>query len=740
MLTRLILCTLMFAAPAFAAESPTLASWSVQLDSADADKRMAAVKAIATFLDNEDLVVSSLVRASNDEIAAVRREALGTLANRNSGHVRADIAAAVKLRVLDSDSNVRAQAARMLVETFGSRAYAQLLDLLRDSDPRVSAIALESLRRIGTCPPECLPTLFTHFRDIGQGSPPVILQEFFRSGGPAAVDFALKATHNYDPKIRIGAFRLCSHLELTPRDTTSLWERFLGDPNPEVRACVLATAGEWPRSEPLRIAAIVRGVNDRDAAVQDAALNSLESFQPREQVSVPHLVKLVRHSQKEVPAAAFAALVRGMNEIEPPLQLGIAEWLSFAGDKDSAIRLWSWRLIQPHITGDDRLHAAWFKALDDPEDEVRTAACKIAPSLTMIDSENAIAKLVQRLRTDATLRVSAAKALVHFDPKGVRTVPFILDHLSTAADPEFQLLDVLPHFGMLGMQAIVSLASSEVPEITRKVAASLTTETPDGPKVAKTLMKSGDPETRALAMNKSLSFSKEVVQSFANIYLAAISDENATVAQAGWFCVRYVDPSPTVLRGLIDLLKSPSTEVRSNAATALIRLDKYPPAVAKALIDSAIIDRMEEPLRVIHLIGPDPRILPALLDRVKNDPEPSETLLAATVRCGREREDVALTIAARIDLEKRRGDAESVNNRFRLLSAIWWMGPGATKALPTLLGELDDPQPAIRRAAVAAISQIGAGAKSALPRLELRLNDPDPDVVSEARRAIAWIR
>ena len=68
--------------------------------------------------------------------------------------------------------------------------------------------------------------------------------------------------------------------------------------------------------------------------------------------------------------------------------------------------------------------------------------------------------------------------------------------------------------------------------------------------------------------------------------------------------------------------------------------------------------------------------------------------------------------------------------------ALGGIGKGSTNAVPTLIQALQDPDPAVRRAAVFALGKVGKGA---VPTLIQALQNPDPEVRFSTARILGSI-
>jgi HEAT repeats len=112
----------------------------------------------------------------------------------------------------------------------------------------------------------------------------------------------------------------------------------------------------------------------------------------------------------------------------------------------------------------------------------------------------------------------------------------------------------------------------------------------------------------------------------------------------------------------------------------------------------------------------DKKLIPVLLDALKNDPSYLVTTPAANalVAIGPE------VLPALIEIAK---DKTQATGRFRAIEAIGYLGPRAKTAVPLLAKSLADADSAVLRASIRAIGMIGPDAKDAIPDLVNALGD-----------------
>jgi hypothetical protein len=468
--------------------------------------------------------------------------------------------------------------------------------------------------------------------------------------------------------------------------------------------------------------------NTRQAAVAKLGEARLTS-----DAALPALIALAR-DESDTRALVLAVLIR-TREQNPEIRISAADLVGFVRDGEASVRDKAWQLIAD-AANDPLVQGAWLNAVRDADHDVRREAYARTGELRRMSTVARIETLLQRLEDDTETKECAVNALAKLDPNGARAVPAIVEHFKYAPERDIRLIVLLRQFGERGRNAQLAFAKRDDPSITQALAAALDAQLadPQGQEVTRALLVSDDPTTRLTVLKRLPSFKKESLQAFASEFVAALADEDTGLAAL--VCVRHVELSPDHTRALTDLLRSPFPDQRSRAASALMDRDRYPDHVKKALIDAVLIGNVEEPLSIIHQLGPDPRIVPALLGRLHSDAELPEKLLTALCRVGRDSDDVGQALAERIVRDKRAGK----DDRLRILTAMWWLGPAGRKALPVLMEEANDANPKIRRSAVAAIGRIGAEAKSAIPLLEKRLKDEDRDVAEAAHFALSWIR
>ncbi len=225
---------------------------------------------------------------------------------------------------------------------------------------------------------------------------------------------------------------------------------------------------------------------------------------------------------------------------------------------------------------------------------------------------------------------------------------------------------------------------------------------------------------------------------------------------------------PTAVPVLIHLVRQKggweAAELRWTAAELLGEIGpEAGPAAADALSD-ALADPDGHVRAVaaeaLGRVGPlTPRVVPALIDRLKDDdPIPAVRALAHSGAEGLAAVPAVTALLKHADAEVRWNAARTLGKlgavaavgplvealkdaaalvREHAAEALGDIGPAASAAVGPLIRVLGDPDARVRRDAARSLGQIGPVARAALPALRGLRDDPEPIVREAAAKAVA---
>ena len=320
---------------------------------------------------------------------------LGQIAQRPNPNVECKPEAALEplLPLLDdSDSEVRAQAAKVIGERRFLKGHDGLIKLLSDVSPRVRFFAAMSLGKLGRR--EALPAILAMLRQNADQDP------YLRHAGVMALtwigdlDALLAAAKDGSSAVRMGALLAMRRLE---RPEIGL---FLNDSDP---AIVLEAA---------------RAINDQPI---NGALRELAALIDPPPASEPLLRRVLNANfHLGTPAgagalAAFAARTDADEKMRVQALEELADWPHPSG-RDRVVGLWRpVAAVRRRETAVEALQPVLPGILRAAPDGVRVAATRAAGRLAMRDAGPALSELVADTKLSGWVRVEGLKALVSLD-------------------------------------------------------------------------------------------------------------------------------------------------------------------------------------------------------------------------------------------------------------------------------------------------------------------------------------
>jgi HEAT repeat protein len=304
----------------------------------------------------------------------------------------------------------------------------------------------------------------------------------------------------------------------------------------------------------------------------------------------------------------------------------------------------------------------------------------------------AIAPLIAALRGDDTmLRAGAAKALGGMGPAAKEAIPALCENLG---HPEKTLREeIATALGDIGPEAEATLIEAlgwEAALQRQTAALALGAIGRAAPKAAPALFArldlETDEETRA-AILMALPRTNPDAGTLVPRLVAALGEDHDAIRQAA-------------VNGLLTFLPG-----RKQIVEALTRLVEGQ--------DPALCERAAYVLgRLGEAAAP---AVPAMVERIRQQPEPSQVFLDSLVQIG---EPAVASILAGCE----KTDPASIDSRFWAVAAIRSMGGIAVRAVGQ---KLSAPRPAVRLVAIRAAGELGPEAENLLPALTERLDDPE---------------
>ena len=288
----------------------------------------------------------------------------------------------------DSDTEVRAQAAKVLGDRHFLKAYDGLVKLLGDSSPRVRFFAATGLGKLGQR--EAIPAVLALLRENADKDP------YLRHAGVMALvwvgdmDALLAAGKDSSRSVRMGALLALRRLH---RAEIAM---FLNDSDP---ALVLEAA---------------RAINDEpiDGAWRELAALSDKPIQDEallRRVLNANLHYGTRDTAKAL--AAFAARSEAPEKMRAEALDELADWPKPSG-RDRVVGLWRPTAFKrDEATPRDALQPVVADILRTAPDNVRLAAAQAAGRLAVADTGPTLHELVADTKLSGRVRVAALKSL-----------------------------------------------------------------------------------------------------------------------------------------------------------------------------------------------------------------------------------------------------------------------------------------------------------------------------------------
>ena len=329
-----------------------------------------------------------------------------------------EIAAGMDLLVQllsDRDTQVRAQAAKVLGERHYSKAYAGLQALLKDESPRVQSFAALSLGKLGRS--DALPALYEMLKQNADKDPHLRHAGVMGLVGIGDVDALLAAAHAEFSSVRMGVLLALRRLQ---RPEIAL---FLKDKDP----ALILEAARAINDEP------IAGAMPELAGLLDTpALSEFIAGRPLLPPSVPKeaarglgleaLLRRVLNANFHLGTDSSARALAGFAvRAEAPVNMRVealeelADWERPAGI-DRVVGLWRpGAAVRRSQTAVQALEPKLEELMRCPDEEVQIAALRCVKSLHMINAGALLSATLANTKLSSEVRAEALRTMAALD-------------------------------------------------------------------------------------------------------------------------------------------------------------------------------------------------------------------------------------------------------------------------------------------------------------------------------------
>jgi HEAT repeat protein len=554
----------------------------------------------------------------------------------------------------------------------------------------------------------------------------------FPAFGGRAVAPLLRALEAKDPETRrYAAFALRETAQFNglPEGAADKLERCLEDSDDGVRRAA-AGAMSWVRPSSAKAVAVLAKPREKDSGFDDTELLSdLERMCPHNEAARKLLLRMLGDRREETSQEAYRILA-GL-ELPADEALGV-----------------------------------WTKALSHSDSEVRS---KAVGALTRLGAraKPATSAMCERFakETDSYCKGSILALLVAIDPNDPELVPFLIKCLD---DPESwvrnQASDCLADLGPRAKAALPALKARLLkPEAKgeedaldsskmRDLLGAIVHIAPGSAETAATLLQAlRHREIRAVHCPKNTWYMRDRLEdelhatlpAAAPLLREALKDPDADVRRsAALVLLRSGRETETALPILMDKLwgeKDTSGE-QSRFQRRVVELLSRRPAPAAPAVAAAWCEAWQtagpEARAALEpgLLVLQPEALPHLLDRFREAKNPASRRDLARLLAHFEGQSEPILPTLRGELRE-----PDPATQFAAAQALTLLGPDAAEAVPALAELLDSPHPALRAVAARALAGVGRAAKPAVPVLKAMLKDARPEMRTLAADALSRI-
>jgi HEAT repeat protein len=518
------------------------------------------------FVHPVELALATLRRLLADSATTVRARTAQTLGELGA----AAVAAAPDLcRLLeDADESVRRQAAESLgrVGPPAEETLAALTRALEDPSTEVKSAAAKALGAQRAAAAPAVPALIPLLHNPDEPLRQVAAEALGRIGtlGEEATPQLVAGLTSEDNVVRAQTAEALGTIGTPAADTVPALIQALSDPNDEVRTRSVEALGKMGPAAAEAVPALARALEDADNRVAALAADALGGMGASSAVALPALLAPLQHVNAGVRAGAAAAIGKilaaaDQERVELPVGRAIClEALAAAArDDDGGVRGQAIR-----AAGAVGSATAVRAALSDSDPRVRAAAAEALHDRGEADGETVAALTAALGDASDQVKVGVTRALARLG----------------RATPEV-------------VTGLCQLLQDDTPDVQASAALALGKLGPEA-------RAAGEPLLRTLQTGDT-SLREQVLRAVALIqppeaataFMAGLRDndaQNRKLASAGLMKAEGDVPAE-VLPLLLESLKDPDLQVRSNAAGVLGRVKPLPTGAVPLLAACATI-------------------------------------------------------------------------------------------------------------------------------------------------------
>jgi HEAT repeat protein len=691
-------------------------------------------------------VVSALTAALKDDKEKVRYQAAEAL--RWMGPLAKEAMPALVAALKDEDARTAEKACLALARLGDALAIRPLMEALQGPRGSVADQAALALWQIGPAAKDVVPGLIALLKKPPSESRRV--RTLLLWLGPIAVPGLADALHDNEATVRQSAAEILGLLGPVARAAVPALAGALQDRMPTV---ALSAALALTQIDPTRARDAVPRL--ADALDDAAAAEALADMGSEARAAVPALIAALKHREKAVRDSARHALGR----IGPPAVPALIDALKSPSEGIDVLAAEALAVVLP------RPKEA-VPALRDALQRDRTHAAVYARTLGEIGPPaRAAIKDLDSLLSDAAARVEAAVALVRIDPGQTdRPMSALIEEVKAADEKRARTaIDALGRLGPAARPAVSALAARlKDRELTEAVLAALRAIGPEARDavpallallrepgrdialpVAEVLVRIGPaaiPRVAGLLQDPNVAFRRFAVSVLAEFGPAArealppllysLEDPDSLVRAGAAHVMEVIGPSARdAVPALIAGLSLPQDQIRFACAVALGHIGKDA-REARAALRECLLDPFNQTryAAALALGRIDPKYieaLPALRDAL-HDGDPDVRLAAVDSLARIDKASVPKYAPVLLGVSNK---PYYLNVRLRAVAGTIELAPDqAKKAMPLLMAELNDVDPAIRLHAATLIERIEPEAQTFTIVLALTagLRDRDP--------------
>lgn len=672
-------------------------------------------------------VVPALTAALKDDQEKVRcraAEALGWM-----GPPAKEAMPALIVALKDKDARTAEMACLALARLGDADAVRPLLEALQGPRNSVADNAARALWQIGPAAKEVVPELIALLKKPPNESRRV--RTLLLWLGPVAVPALADGLHDNEATVRQTAAEILGLLGPVARTSDRAVPALAGALQDKMPAVALSAALALTQIDPTRARDAVPRLTD--ALDNAAAAEALADMGPEARAAVPALIAALKHREKAVRDSARHALGR----IGPPAVPALIDALKSPSEGAGVLAAEALAAVLP------RPKEA-VPALRDALQRDRSHASVYARTLGEIGPPaRAAIKELDGLLSDAAARVEAAVALVRIDPEQTdRPVSVLVEEVKAADEKRARTaIDALGRLGPAARPAVSTLAARlKDRELAETVLAALRAIGPEARDavpallsllrepgrdvalpVAEVLVRIGPatiPRVAGLLQDPNVAFRRFAVTVLAEFGPAArealspllysLEDPDALVRAEAAHVMEAIGPAARdAVPALIAGLSLPQDQIRFACAVALGHIGKDA-REARAPLLECLLDPFNQTryAAALALGRIDPKYieaLPALRDAL-HDGDPDVRLAAVDSLARIDPASIPEYAPVLLGVS---GKPYYLNVRLRAVAGTIDLAPDqAKKAMPLLMAELNDVDPAVRLHAATLIERI----------------------------------